>query len=64
MSDELMGDTREAALKSLAGNGWILGGDRDAITKTFKFSSFVEAFGWMTRMALVAEKISALRRAN
>jgi 4a-hydroxytetrahydrobiopterin dehydratase len=30
--------------------------DRDAIQKSFKFSSFVDAFGFMTRAALWAEK--------
>ena len=29
---------------------------RDAIRKTFVFKNFVEAFGWMTRAALWAEK--------
>ena len=32
--------------------------DRDAISKTFVFANFVEAFGWMTRMALWAEKLN------
>ncbi|MBI1385330.1 MAG: 4a-hydroxytetrahydrobiopterin dehydratase [Rhizobiales bacterium] len=30
---------------------------RDAIRRSFKFASFNAAFGWMTRMALVAEKL-------
>ena len=30
--------------------------ERDAIEKTFKFGSFIEAFGWMTRAAIWAEK--------
>lgn len=30
---------------------------RDAIEKTFVFSDFNEAFGWMTRVAMVAEKM-------
>ena len=30
---------------------------RDAITKTFKFDDFNAAFGWMTRVALAAEKL-------
>ena len=29
---------------------------RDAIEKSFKFSGFVEAFGFMTRAAIFAEK--------
>ncbi len=30
---------------------------RDAITRTFTFADFSEAFGFMTRVALVAEKM-------
>ncbi len=45
-----------AALARLT--GWsVADGDRDAITKTFKFKDFNAAFGWMTRMALAAEKL-------
>jgi 4a-hydroxytetrahydrobiopterin dehydratase len=29
---------------------------RDAITKTFIFDNFVAAFGWMTQVAIWAEK--------
>ena len=32
-------------------------GDRDAIRRTFRFSDFTAAFGWMTRMAIMAEKL-------
>jgi 4a-hydroxytetrahydrobiopterin dehydratase len=46
----------EAALKELP--RWAkAGGDRDAIRRTFRFSDFAAAFGWMTRMALIAEKL-------
>ncbi|MGB0670529.1 MAG: 4a-hydroxytetrahydrobiopterin dehydratase, partial [Rhodospirillales bacterium] len=31
---------------------------RDAIAKTFKFKSFPAAFGWMTRVAILAEKMN------
>ena len=41
-------------LKKLS--GWKLMKGRNAITKTFKFKNFTEAFGWMTTMALYAEK--------
>ena len=30
---------------------------RDAIAKTFRFKDFNEAFGWMARVALAAEKL-------
>jgi 4a-hydroxytetrahydrobiopterin dehydratase len=32
-------------------------GDRDAICRTFRFSDFTAAFGFMTRTALMAEKL-------
>ena len=41
-------------LKNL--KGWMIVKDGGSITKTFKFKSFVKAFGWMTSMALYAEK--------
>ena len=37
-------------------SGWKLVKGRNAITKIFKFKDFTEAFGWMTSMALYAEK--------
>ena len=30
----------------------------DAITKTFKFKSFIRAFGWMSQIAIWAEKLN------
>lgn len=30
--------------------------ENNRLTKTFKFSNFVEAFGFMTKVALLAEK--------
>ncbi len=44
------------ALKPLYANGWSDEPGRDAIVKTFAFANFVEAFGFMTRAALWAEK--------
>ena len=38
-------------------DGWLATGDRDAITKTFRFGDFNRAFGFMTRVALAAEKL-------
>ena len=46
----------EAALKALPNWAKAAGG-RDAICRTFRFSDFTAAFGWMTRMALMAEKL-------
>jgi 4a-hydroxytetrahydrobiopterin dehydratase len=36
--------------------GWELRGDR--IARRFRFGDFVAAFGWMTRVALVAERLN------
>jgi len=58
MSNKLTGARREAVLAGLTESGWALDDGRDAIRKTFKFSNFVEAFGWMTRMAIIAEKMN------
>jgi len=55
MAQKLSGDARKAALAKLA--GWSEVKDRDAITRTFVFRDFNEAFGFMTRAALVAEKL-------
>ncbi len=38
-------------------DGWNATGDRDAITKTFRLGDFNRAFGFMTRVALLAEKL-------
>lgn len=35
---------------------WDLDNGRDAITRSFKFANFSEAFAFMTRVALLAEK--------
>ncbi len=43
-------------LAPLLAKGWQVVERRDAITKTFQFANFVEAFGFMTRAALWAEK--------
>lgn len=49
----------DAARKTLASRlpHWQLVAGRDAITRTFKFKDFNQAFGFITRLALVAEKL-------
>lgn len=37
--------------------GWEQLSNRDAIKKTYKFNNFIEAFGFMTKCALIAEKM-------
>ncbi len=55
MPEKLTGEARRSALAALP--GWIEMTDRDAIFRTFVFRDFSEAFGFMTRAALVAEKL-------
>ena len=45
-----------STLAPLLANGWIHDPARDAITKVFTFRNFIDAFGFMTRAALWAEK--------
>jgi 4a-hydroxytetrahydrobiopterin dehydratase len=55
MAAKLSVDARKAALGRLKGWSEVTG--RDAITRTFQFKDFNEAFGFMARAALVAEKM-------
>lgn len=54
MAEKLTTAARAEALQELA--GWSEVDGRDAIGKTFTFRDFNEAFGFMARVALVAEK--------
>ena len=55
MTPKLDKAQRAAAMKDL--KGWSEEPKRDAIVKTFVFANFVEAFGFMTKSALVAERM-------
>jgi 4a-hydroxytetrahydrobiopterin dehydratase len=55
MPKRLGAEARNEALVTLT--GWRLVEGREAITKRFIFRDFSEAFGWMTRVALLAEKM-------
>lgn len=48
----------EAGRLTLKAAGWTAEPDRDAVSKTYGFANFVEAFGFMTRVALWAEKLN------
>ena len=52
----LMKGSGQAVRTTLKAAGWEAEPDRDAVTKTFRFPSFVEAFGFMSRVAILAEK--------
>ena len=55
MAERLSAEARKAALQELL-SGWTETPGREAIARTFVFKDFNEAFGFMTRAALVAEK--------
>jgi 4a-hydroxytetrahydrobiopterin dehydratase len=54
MVERLVGAARKAALHEL--HGWVEVSDRDAIRKSYHFNSFSEAWGFVSRVALLAEK--------
>jgi 4a-hydroxytetrahydrobiopterin dehydratase len=56
MTEKLSDTGRKTMLQPLLDNGWRLDEERDAITKEFVFDDFVTAFGFMTRVAIWAEK--------
>ena len=45
----------EAALQTL--KDWNLSDDASSITRNFKFANFILAFGFMSKCALIAEKM-------
>ena len=55
MTPKLSGKERGDALAGI--RGWDEVPGRDAITRKFVFADFNEAFGFMTRVALAAEKM-------
>ena len=56
MTEKLSETARKTALEPLLQDGWAMVEGRDAIKKTFEFKNFVDAFGFMTRVAIWAEK--------
>jgi len=57
MRAKLEGDQRIDILKQLQSTGWKLVENRDALNKSFLFKDFNQAFAFMTRIALLAEKL-------
>ena len=55
---KILESEREESLHPFLSNGWAYVYGQDAITKQFLFSNFVEAFGWMCKVALEAEKLN------
>lgn len=55
MAEKLSSADKKSALAKL--NGWKKTSGRDAISKRFVFADFNAAFAWMTRVAMMAEKL-------
>ena len=55
MAEKLQGPARAQQISEL--DGWQEVEGRDAICKTFTFRNFNQAFGWMSRVAMQAEKL-------
>ena len=58
MSTLLTEAERNALLPGIGDTGWAAVEGKDAIRKVWKFKSFSEAWGFMSRAALVAEKLN------
>ncbi|XP_077297804.1 pterin-4a-carbinolamine dehydratase [Arctopsyche grandis] len=58
MADKLNPSERAEKLQPLISKGWKVQDNRDAIEKEFRFKNFNEAFGFMTRVALLADKMN------
>lgn len=54
---KLTQEERDTLLKPLLASGWSLVDNRDAIYREYVFKDFNEAFGFMTRIALKADKM-------
>lgn len=57
MTQKLDPATREARLAPLLAAGWALVEGRDALARSYRFADFSQAFGFMARAALMAEKL-------
>ncbi|WP_400085499.1 4a-hydroxytetrahydrobiopterin dehydratase [Yoonia sp. R78084] len=58
MTDKLTAAEHKEMIEPLLANGWTLAEGGEAIHKEFVFANFVEAFGFMTRAAIWAEKLN------
>lgn len=55
---KLEGAERDNKLSELKASGWEhKQGDRETISKKFEFEDFVQAFGFMSKVAIVGEKL-------
>lgn len=55
--DKLEGENRQSQLKPLLDSGWKVLDSRDALYKEYVYENFNQAFGVMSRVALLADKL-------
>lgn len=58
MTEKLTQAEHAEYIAPLLANGWAMVEGREAIYKKFVFANFIEAFGFMTRAAIHAEKLN------
>ena len=58
MAQKLSIEEKKKLINENAKSGWKYIEENYWISKKFEFKNFVEAFSWMTKVALLAEKIN------
>ena len=58
MADKLNAQEKKKFIAEKIKNNWKYIDENDALYKKFEFKNFIEAFSWMTKVALFAEKIN------
>ncbi len=58
MTHKLNNEEKTIFIGEQTKNGWKYIEENDSIYKKFEFKNFVDAFSWMTKVALFAEKIN------
>ncbi len=58
MANKLNHEDKKNFISAQTKNGWQYIKENDSIYKKFEFKNFVDAFSWMTKVALFAEKIN------
>ena len=58
MAKKLNNEEKKNFISEQTKNGWKYIEENDSIYKKFEFKNFVDAFSWMTKVALFAEKIN------
>ncbi|MED5531147.1 MAG: 4a-hydroxytetrahydrobiopterin dehydratase [Pseudomonadota bacterium] len=58
MAVKLLDASKEDVLRKLSESGWDYIKERNAIRRNYEFKDFIEAFDWMTKVALYANKIN------